>query len=673
MTAIADPWPELPIFYGGDYTPEQWPPEVWKHDVELMQEAGVNLVTLGVFAWSWLEPQPGVYRFEPLDQVLDLLHQEGIRVCLGTGTAAPPPWLAHLHPEILPVTREGVRLEIGSRQHFNPLSPAYQEAAERLVQALATHVQGHPALTLWHVSNEIGCHVFEDFSETSARAFRRWLKGQYGSLKALNEAWGTMFWSQQYTDWEEIQPPRAMPTFPNPSQLLDWRRFWNQALLESYLRERDILRAIDPKTPVTTNFFGLHRPIDAWSWAPELDLIAHDSYPDPASPSAAAEAALQADFMRSLRSQPWILMEQAPGRVQWRAENRLKPPGVMRLWSLQAVARGARGVMFFQWRASRQGAEKFHSAMVGHVGAQGRTWSEVQGLGRELRRLGRLEARVEAQIAILFDWENWWALEQEAHPSQRLNALDQLRAHYIPLWEHNLTVDFAHPSADLSAYRLVIAPNLYLTRKSWSSNLEGYVAAGGHLLISCFSGIVDEHDQIWLGGYPGPLRSLLGVWIDEFEVLPPGIQRVAGEGGTWACDLWADLIHLEGAQSVWRYTEGYSRGLPALTVHRFGQGQAWYLGTRPEPQGMSWLLRRLADGAGVEPIAPPGLEAIRLKDPSGPVLVLLNHGEDLIHLPLEEPMVDLLSGQPYSGICSLGGREARWLRASRNPRGKGVS
>ncbi len=355
--------PRVPhILYGGDYNPEQWAEEVWRDDVRLMRDAGVNLVSLGIFAWARIEPRPGAYDFDWLDRIMDLLDQHGVRDALATATASPPPWLARRHPESLPVSADGTTLWPGARQHYCPSSQAYRTAAAALVRRLAERYGHHPALALWHINNEYGCHVAQCYCDASAEAFRTWLQRRYGTIEGLNEAWATTFWSQRYDAWEEINPPRTAPSFVNPTQQLDYKRFSSDALLELYTMERDVVRALTPAVPTTTNFinFGL----DYWRWAEQEDIVSFDSYPDPADPRAHVTAALHYDIMRSLKAgQPWILMEQTPSLVNWRARNVLKRPGQMRLWSLQAVAHGADGVMFFQWRQSAAGHVRSSSSL----------------------------------------------------------------------------------------------------------------------------------------------------------------------------------------------------------------------------------------------------------------------------------------------------------------------
>jgi beta-galactosidase len=653
--------PRLPhVLYGGDYNPEQWPEETWLEDMQLMREAGVNLVSLGIFSWSRLEPRPGEYEFGWLDRVIDLLYEHGVHVDLGTATASPPPWLARRHPESLPVTADGVRLGPGSRQAYCPSSAAYRQAAAALVRRLANRYAQHPALVMWHINNEYGCHVSECYCEESARAFRAWLTRRYRSLEALNESWGTAFWSQDYSEWEEIEPPRRTPSYANPSEQLDFRRFSSDALLECFELECSILRKLTPDIPVTTNFMGFFKPLDYWRWAEREDVVSHDSYPDPADPHAAADAAATYDLMRSLRDgRPWLLMEQTPSVVDWRPQNTLKRPGQMRLWSYQALARGADGVMFFQWRAQRFGAHKFHGAMVPHSGTSSRVWREVKDLGIELARLDRvIGSEVPAASAVVLDWESWWALELDtAKPSVDLRLLDQLQSYYRPLYAANVAVDFIRGDEDLSGYRLVLVPNLYLLTKPAAANLERFVAGGGTLVMSFMSGIVDQRDHVRAGGYARALRSVLGLRVEEFDAYPPGRSNVIVtlEGETYRSDLWSDMIEPEGAEAIATYAQDFYAGLPAVTRHTFGEGTSYYLGTRPEESYMALLLDRVCTEAGVAAAlaVPAGVEVVRREGGGHSFIFALNHNSEPTELRVPGPARDLLTGEDRDGPLLL--------------------
>ena len=441
------------IGFGGDYNPDQWPEEVWLDDVRLMRAAGVNLVSVGIFSWARLEPVPGEYEFDWMDRLLDLLSDHSVWVNLATPTASPPPWLARMDPTSLPVRADGVRLWHGSRRHYCPHNATYRERAAAIARKLAERYGEHPAVVMWHVDNEYACHFSECFCEASAAAFRLWLEARYGTAERLNEAWGTAFWSQRYSDWAEIQPPRTTPTYVNPSQELDWRRFSSDSWLTCFDEQAGILREIAPEIPITTNFMGFHQPLDYWEWATHEDVVSNDSYPDTSDPDWMIDGAMVSDLTRSLGAgRPWILMEQAPGIVNWRDRNATKRPGVMRLGSYQAVARGADAVLFFQWRASLAGAEKFHSAMLPHGGVETRTWREISALGDELARLDDLVGtRVEADVALLFDWESWWALELPGKPSDALRLLPEVRRYYAAFFragnDHRLRPSSGRPVA----------------------------------------------------------------------------------------------------------------------------------------------------------------------------------------------------------------------------------
>lgn len=653
------------LFYGGDYNPEQWPEEVWKDDMRLMNKAGVNIVSVGIFSWAALQPGPDTYDFAWLDRLMDLMAEHGIMADLATATASPPAWLAKLHPESLPVDENGARYSQGSRQHYCPNSKAFRLYGQRLVRKLAVRYKDHSALAMWHINNEYACHISQCFCDECTREFRVWLEKRYGTIDELNARWGTNFWSQKYYAWDEIGLPGKTPTYPNPGQQLDYKRFMSDSLLDAYLGEQRILKEITPDLPIMTNFMGAFKPLDHFEWAKHVDVVTWDSYPEPTA-GIPVFAAMQHDLMRSLKGgQPFILMEQVTSQVNWRQHNPLKRPGVMRLWSYQTIAHGGDGVMFFQWRQSAAGAEKFHGAMVTHTGDENsRIYREVQQLGQELKQLDALvDSRVEAKVAIIFDWHNWWALELDSKPSRDVLYLEQIKQYYKALFELNVGVDFVQPDADLSGYKLVLAPALYMIGPGVGANLESYVDNGGTLLTTFFSGIVDENDRIHLGGYPAPLRNLLGLCVEEFDPMLPGQTNgiALSDGGEYSCSLWADLIRLEGASALASFTSDFFAGSPAVTEHTFGQGKAYYIGTQPEAgfikQFIGGLLARLELQAPLT--APVGVEQSVRRSANGERYIFaLNHNAQQANIELPGGIfVDLISGRQASGSLDLGPNE----------------
>jgi beta-galactosidase len=511
------------------------------------------------------------------------------------------------------------------------------------------------------VNNEYGCHNWHCFCPGSAAAFRRWLEARYGDLAALNDAWGTAFWSQRYTDWGQIEPPRAVSyrSHANPGQQLDWWRFSSVELLECFRAEASAIRAVSDK-PLTTNFMNFFKPLDYRAWAAEEDLVSNDHYLIGDDVAPERQLALSADLMRSLAGgAPWLLMEHSTSAVNWQPRNYAKAPGQLRRNSLQHVARGADGALFFQWRASRAGAEKFHSGLVPHAGTDSKVWREVVQLGGELQRLAEVAGTRTgpAPVAVLFDWASWWAAELDSHPSVDVDPLAEVRRWYDPLWQRTVGVDVVGPAEPLERYRLVIVPVQYLMSDATAAALERAAAAGATVVATYFSGVVDERDHVRLGGYPGALRELLGVRIEEFFPLRPAelVALTALGGGT----LWSELGRATTAEVVASYADGPVAGSPAVTRRAVGAGAAWYVGTVLDDAGRAALLGRLLTEAGVEPTVaglPAGVEAVRRVGDGRSYLFLLNHtGADV---PLPAPGADLLTGAdvavlPASGVVVL--------------------
>lgn len=609
MTATPHRWVRWPdggmprLGYGADYNPEQWTRPVWDHDVRLMREAHVNIVSLGIFSWARLQPSPTKWNFGWLDEVMDLLHENGIAVDLATATASPPPWLTTLHPEVLPVTRTGETVWPGARQHWRPTSPVYAEHALALVEQMAQRYARHPALAAWHISNELGCHNAYDYSEDATRAFRTWLLKRYDTADRLNEAWGTAFWSQTYGDFEEVLPPRLTASHPNPTQQLDFKRFSSDALKAYLIAERDLLRRHTPDVPITTNFMvmGNTNAMNYAEWASEVDFVSNDHYVHP-GPQGYDELAFSANLTSHLAGRrPWFLMEHSTSAVNWQHVNTPKRPGELARDSIAHVAHGADAVCYFQWRQSSAGAEKYHSAMVPHAGEDSVVFRDVVSLGQTLNVLADVAGteRRPSRAAILFDWSSWWASELDSHPSQLLKYRAEALDWYSAFLACGVPVDVVPAGRPLGGYQIVIAPVLHVVPEQLARQLTEYVSGGGNLATTYFSGIVDENDHVWLGGYPGALRELLGVRIEELGPLAQDASIDIDIGGTGS--LWGDRVTIvdPATEVLARFAGGDLDGAAAVTRRPVGPGSASYVATRLDTAARTRLLADLLRQAGV--------------------------------------------------------------------------
>jgi beta-galactosidase len=645
------------IGFGGDYYPEQWAPEVWQEDVALMKEAGVNLVSVAIFSWALLEPSEGVYEFGWLDSVLDLLHENGIRVDLANASASPPPWFSHKYPESLPVTIDGVRLGYGSRQAFCSSNADYRRAAAALTTMILERYAKHPAVVMWHVHNEYGCHNNPCYCDASKASFQNWLRAKYGTIDAVNEAWGTAFWSQHYYSFDEITPPRASGTFINPTEKLDYARFSSDDLLACFEAEAAIIRAGSP-LPVTTNFMGLSmgldRPIDYWKWGERMDVISNDHYLIADDPRNFQELAMTSDFIRGTAGgAPWLLMEHSSSAVNWQPRNVAKKPGEMIRNSLQHIARGADAALFFQWRAARAGSEKFHSALLPHAGKDSDLFRDVTKLGSYLGKIGEVVGSrvVGADVVIINDTDARWASALDAHPSLDVDTISETRLWHDGLYRGGYTADFRRATDDLSGYRIAVVPVQYLMTDAGAANLRGFVESGGTLVATYFSGIVDENDHIRLGGYPGALTEVLGIRIEEFFPLLASETISLSQFGSGI--KWSERGTVSTASVLAEYSSGPVAGSPAITRNSFGKGTAYYAGTSLSPEGVSQLLAQVSAATAVSPLitAPEDVEVVVRSNGETSWAFAMNHTPDDVTLSLDG--VNLLNGSSTGGTVTV--------------------
>ncbi|MFC4401815.1 beta-galactosidase [Gracilibacillus xinjiangensis] len=670
------------IWYGGDYNPEQWDESTWSEDQRMFKLAGIDVATINVFSWALNQPDETTYDFTWLDNTIERLYKDEIFVCLATSTGAHPAWMAKRYPDVRRVDFEGRKKEFGGRHNSCPNSPAYQKYAERMADKLGERYKHHPAVLVWHVSNEYGGYCY---CENCQKAFLVWLKNKYRTLNAVNAAWNTSFWGHTFYEWDEIVVPSGLSeewqggTNTNFQGLsLDYRRFQSDSLLEVFKLERNALKKHTPDIPVTTNLMGLYPELDYFKWGKEMDVISWDNYPSIDTP--VSMTAMTHDLMRGLRSgQPFMLMEQTPSQQNWQAYNALKRPGVMRLWSYQAIAHGADTVLFFQLRRSRGATEKYHGAVIEHVGNEHtRVFRESAQLGQELHHLGDkiIGSRVIAKVAIIFDWENRWAIQLSSGPSIALDYVKEVHKYYDAFYQNNIPVDMISVEEDLNQYDLVIAPVLYMVKTGHADRLKAFVRNGGTFVTTYFSGIVNENDLVTLGGYPGELRDLVGIWAEEIDALDPAhYNQIVFENpygslnGQYQCNILFDLIHAEGAEVLATYGSDFYKGMPVLTKNRYGSGEAYYIASSPDESFVQDLISTICNEKGMkgEASSTGGVEVTARKKSDKQILFVLNHNEEKATFDLgNKTFMDQLSGETYSGTSEINGRDVLILKEENN-------
>ena len=644
------------IGHGGDYNPDQWRdrPDILREDVRLMKLAGCNLMSVGIFAWQAMEPEEGVYDLDWMQDVLDRLYEAGVHVFLATPSGARPAWMSQKYPEVLRVAPDGTRNLHGGRHNHCPTSPVYRDFVTKINTALARRFGRHPAVVGWHISNELGgeCHC-----PLCQAAFRDFLKARYGTLEALNRAWWTAFWSKTYTDWEQLHSPTPKGEMCIHGLNLAWKRFVTAQTMDFVRCEKAPLRALTPELPVTTNLMEVFGGLDYYELQKELDFASFDSYPawggaDPETD--ALYASFNYDWMRSLKQKPFALMESTPSQVNWHAVCKLKKPGMHALSCVQALAHGADTVQYFQWRKSRGAVEKFHGAVVDHVGHEHtRVFRDVAEVGALLEKLNGMQGSMPApRVALLFDTQNRWALEDAQGPRREKYYLETVREHYRALKRRGVDVDIIDETCDFSRYALIAAPMLYMLRGDAGERLDAYVKAGGTLVCTCLTGRVDGEDLCFLGGFPGPLRAALGVWVEETDALyDDESNAIEMNGKTYACGTMCDLIHAETARVAGAYGRDFYAGEPCVTENRYGAGRAWYIATRPGAEFLDDFYIARLEEAGVAPLVealPVGVQAVRR---DGRLFVMNFSGSDaVVRLPAGR---DALSGEMAGGETTL--------------------
>lgn len=633
------------LLHGADYNPEQWldRPDILAKDIELMKQTNCNVMSVGIFSWSAIEPVEGEFQFEWLDNVLDNLADNGVSVFLATPSGARPAWLSERYPDVLRVNSARVKQLHGERHNHCYSSPNYREKVSIMNTKLAERYSQHPAVIGWHVSNEYGgdCHC-----NYCQEEFRLWLKNKYGSLDRLNKLWWSAFWSHTYTSWEQIESPSPIGENSIHALKLDWKRFCTDRVSNFCEHEIAPLKRINPELPTTANFMEYFYDYNYWELAKSIDVVSWDSYPlwhrDSDEVALACYTGMYHDLMRTLKNQPFLLMESTPSQTNWQPITKLKKDGVHLLSSLQAVAHGSDSVQYFQWRKSRGSVEKFHGAVIDHVGhANTRTGREVAAVGEYLKQINDVAGtNTKSEVAIIFDWENRWAMDDASGPRNEGMYYEQTVCdHYRGFWQQGISCDIIEQLCDFTPYKIIVTPMLYLIKPGVAERLEAFVEQGGTLVVTYWSGIVDQNDLCFLGGFPGgegsPLRRTLGIWAEEIDSLYDH-ERVLfemethsgfGFSGEFKAKHLMEHIHLETAEALAYYREDLFDACPVITKNQLGKGCAYYIAARTETEFNELFYISLANLHGIrKPIenVPYGVSVTTREDEQSRYLFIMN-------------------------------------------------
>lgn len=655
-------WDFEQIAYGGDYNPEQWPEEIWHEDMRMFKLAHINTVTLNVFSWASIQPSENEYDFERLDKIINLATDNGLKIVLATATGAHPAWMAHRYPEVLRTDFQGRAHKFGGRHNSCPNSKVYRTYAGRIAGKLAERYGKYKNIIGWHVSNEFGG---ECYCENCAKAFREWLKEKYGTIEEVNKAWDTAFWGHTFYDFDEIVLPnelsehfqlwgKDMTQFQ--SITLDYRKFNSQSIMDCFKLEYDEIRKYSD-IPITTNLMSFFPPLDYQKWGKYMDFISWDNYPGPTDPPA--DIALNHELMKGCKDgKSFCLMEQTPSVQNWQPYNKLKRPGDLRKQSFQAIAHGSDTVMYFQMRRSIGACEKYHGAVIDHVGHENtRVFREVSEIGAELEKMGNsiLGARTNAKVALLFDWENWWAINGSSGPSIIINYHHELKMYYRALHKKNIPADIISVDTDLSKYDVVVAPILYMVKDGYDEKIREYVKNGGTFVTTYFSGYVGETDLVY-GGYPGKLSDILGIWVEESDALPEGeCNHFDFEGKTYAAKILLDIVRPKEAKSLSTYNEDFYAGETLITANDFGSGKAYYVGASSDEDFYDAFVEKVTKEKGIEGLcdSPAGVEVTIRENENGKFYFVINHNNEEVSVTLPFAGVDILSDKEVGGCVTL--------------------
>ena len=659
------------LLHGGDYNPEQWlkRPDILEKDLDMLEKANCNVVTLGVFSWSTLEPEEGIFHFEWLQEIIDKLYKRGISTILGTPSGARPKWMADKYPEVLRVDETGHRNHFGFRHNHCYTSPVYREKVHIMNKKLAEEVAVHPGVILLHISNELGgechCPLCQD-------AFRRWLKEKYHTIENLNDRWCTTFWSHTYQNFDQIESPSRIGETQLHGLNLDWKRFVTHQTIDFLRQEVAALREGGSELPVTANLMHFFGGLDYFKLAKEIDVVSWDTYPTWYKKpliDIAYDNGMCHDLMRSLKRKPFFQMESCPTSTNWQSVSKLKKPGMLFAQSMQAIAHGSEGALYFQIRQSRGASEKFHGAVIDHYGGEDtRVFREVSEVGAALKELKELAGTTtRSQVAMIYDWDSQWAMEDSQGPRNKgLHYMEAMLKYYRGFRKQGLNVDLIDMTCDLDAYKVLAMPMVYMFKEGFAEKVRTFVENGGILITSYWSGIVDDTDRCYLGGTPHGLMDVLGLRSTEIDGLydweenqmVPETGNQLGLTDAYICKNLCDLVELRGAKPLMTYGSDFYQGYPCLTVNTFGKGSAWYVAADADERFYADFLGKVVKdscvSSGISEEIPDAVEITVRESDNLKYYIYQNYGTQAVKIPVPDGKVTWIYGNSQEELKVYG-------------------
>lgn len=630
--------------FGAAWYPEQWPEQRWERDLELMQAAHVNVVRIAEFSWSSLEPTEGRFEFGWLDRAISKAAAHNIKVVIGTPTAAPPAWLTQKYPDVLRVNEDGSREEHGGRMQYSFASERYRAFARDIAERLAVRYGHNPNVVGWQIDNEIAPVSFDPATKAQ---FHAWLQAKYKTVEALNARWLTAYWSETYTRFDQVPMHTALQ---NPGLLLDVKRFITDTWMDYVRNQSDVIRThARPDQFLTINSMHWHPSYDHFRMHSLLDIASWDNY-IPEGRYEWTENALNHDMVRGYKQKNFWVMETQAAFANYGTINRSLDPGQMHEMAWQAVGHGADALLYWQWRSPLNGQEQYYGMLVGPDGEPVPAYGEANKVGTEFAKASAALAATSpvSDVALIQSYDSRWAIDFQRHHKD-FDPTQEFAAFYRPLAHIAQKLDVISPDVSLERYKLVVAPALNVLTKEQADHLASYVRGGGHLILGPRSGMKNEDNSFWTSRQPGPLRELLGGYVEQYYALE-GPVSVDGTAGRGQATIWGETLVAEAAdvRVVLHYdnNSGWLSRKPAALTRKVGKGTITYLGAWLDEGAMRSFLANATAEAAVRPVisVPDDVEVCERQGKGKHVLIVINHAYQTRTLNLPRPMRDVLRG-----------------------------